>query len=253
MRSLFKHKKVEGSKSPAEREHAGGAQRLGSEPAARSPAANQAVPPQGNNPPQKNVTRDLWSEAFAFLSQEDREILRPAGTDGKPGDAISQRVAVEKAMEITEIKYEEYCRRDWHTKKGDTTKETNVRIRAKEIMCSALQFKDIVDAGLKFDPSGYGTIVWGVLSGVLTLVQNDKEKVDAVFDSAAVMARFLPKYAIIEDHYRDRPTQEQNAFEDQIEQVYVAILNYAACVQKELNRSVAGNISSSSPSTSRRS
>jgi hypothetical protein len=226
---------------------------LGPEPAARLPAANQAVPPQGNNPPQKKVVRDLWSEAFASLSQEDREVLRPAGRDGKPGDAISQRVAVEKVLELTEVKYEEYCRRDWHTKKGDTTEETNARIKAKEIMCSALRFKDIVDAGLKFDPSGCGTIVWGVLSGVLTLLQNDKKKVDAVFDSTAVMARFLPKYAIMEDHYRDRPTQEQNAYEDQIEQVYVAILKYAACVQKELNRSVAGNISSSSPSTSPRS
>ena len=253
MPSLFRHKRDKGSKSAAEGEHASGVQRLSPELAARPPAANQAVPPQGNNPPHKKVARDLWSEAFVFLSQEDREVLRPAGRDGKPGHAISQRVAVEKVMELTEVKYEEYCRRGWHTKKGDTTKETNVRIKAKEIMCSALQFKDIVDEGLKFDPSGYSTIVWGVLSGVLTLVQNDKEKADAVFDSAAVMARFLPKYAIIEDHYRDRPTQEQNAFEDLIEGVYVAILKYAACVQKELNRSVAGNISSSSRSTSPRS
>lgn len=118
-----------------------------------------------------------------------------------------------------------------------------MRIRSKEIMCAALQFKEIVDAGLKFDPSGYGTIVWGVLSGALTLVKNDKDKIDAVFDSAAAMARFLPKYAIIEDHYRDRPTQDQNVFEDQIVQVYLAILKYAACVQKELNRSVTGNTS----------
>ena len=110
-------------------------------------------------------------------------------------------------------------------------------------MCSAMYFKSIVDAGLKFDPSGYGTIVWGVLSGVLTLVQNDKEKVDAVFDSAAVIARFLPRYAIIEAHYRDEPTLEQTAFENQIEHVYAAILRFAACVQKELNRSVAGTFS----------
>ena len=162
---------------------------------------------------------------------------------------ISQLDAVEKVKELTVVKYEAFCRRGWHTEKGDTIKETNVRIKAKEIMCSALQFKGIVDAGLKFDPSGYGTIVWGVLSSVLQLVQNDKEKVDAVFDSAAVMARFLPKYAIIEDQYRDRSTQEQNGFEDFIQAVYVAILKYAACVQKELSQSVAGDMLSSSLST----
>ena len=237
-----KHKANKDSKSAAEGEHARGVQRLGPqlERAARPPAANQALPPQGNNLPRKKVTRDLWNEAFALLSQEECDVLRPAGRDGKPGDLISQQGAVENVIKLTEVKYKEFCRRGWHTGKGDTIKETNVRIKAKEIMCSALQFKDIVDAGLKFDPSGYGTIVWGVLSGVLTLVQNDKEKVDAVFDSAAVMARFLPKYAIIEHHYRDRTTQEQNAFENLIQEVYVAILKYAAYVQKGLSQSVAG-------------
>ena len=252
MSSFFRHKKDNGSKSAAEGEHANEIQRLGLELAAKAPAANQAVPPQDNNPLHKKVARDLWSEAFASLSQENREVLRPAGRDEKPGDATSQLIAVEKVMELTKVKYGEYCSRGWHTKKGDTAKETNVRIKAKEIMCSVLQLKDIMDAGLKFDPSDYGKIVWGVLSGVLTLVQNNKEKVDAVFDSAAVIAKFLPKYAIIEDYSRDRPTQEQNAFEDQIEQVYIAILKYAACVQKELNRPVAGDISSA-PSTSPRS
>ncbi|KAG6355225.1 hypothetical protein INS49_004306 [Diaporthe citri] len=112
-------------------------------------------------------------------------------------------------------------------------------------MCAALQFDDIVKVGLMFDPSGYGTIVWGVLSGVLKLVQNDKNRADAVFESAAVLAKFLPKYAIIEDHYRDRQTQEQKAFEDQIRNVYASILKYSACVQKQLDLSIAGRLSES--------
>ncbi|KAL2285764.1 hypothetical protein FJTKL_07491 [Diaporthe vaccinii] len=109
-------------------------------------------------------------------------------------------------------------------------------------MCAALKFDSIVKAGLKFDPSGYGTTVWGVLSGVLTLVQNDKDRADAVFDSVEVLATFLPKYAIIEDHYLDRKTQHRNRFEDQIKNVYISILKYAARVQKELNRSLAGRV-----------
>jgi hypothetical protein len=238
MSSLFRHRKDKSSSEEA----TPGFQRLGPEPDART----QAVPPRDNMPPQVNEARDLWAKAFACLSQEDRSALLPAGSNGKLGDAMSLRMEVTKVKDLTEIKYKEYCRRGWHTKKGDISKETNVRIKAKEIMCSAMQFNSIVEAGLKFDPSGYGTIVWGVLSGVLKLVQNDKEKVDAVFDSAAVMARFLPRYVIIEAHYRDRPTLEQTAFENQIEHVYVAILSYAACVQKELNRSVAGNFSSNS-------
>lgn len=244
MRSFLKSKKDKEAKGLADGGHANAVKRPGPEL-----PATQAVPRQGSSPPPTNMPRDLWSEAFATLSPEDREFLRPVSGDEKPSDARPQLTAVENVMARTEAKYEEYCQRGWHMKKGDTTKETNMRIKAKEIICSALQFKGVVDAGLKFDPTGYGTIVWGVVSSLLTLVQNDKEGVEAVFNSAAVMARFLPKYAIIENHYRDKPTQEQDAFEDQIEEVYVAILKYAACVQKELNRSVAGNISSALSST----
>lgn len=244
MRSFLKSRKDKEAKGIADGGHASTVKKPGPKLADSPPTATPVVPPQGTSPPQTNVPRDLWSEAFATLSLEDREFLRPDSRDEKPSDASSQLAAVENVMEHTAAKYKEYSQRGWHTKKGDTTKETNVRVKAKDIMCSALQFKNVVDAGLKFDPTGYGTIVWGVVSGLLTLVHNDKEGVEAVFNSAAVMARFLPKYAIIENHYRDKPTQEQNAFEDQIEQVYVAILKYAACVQKELNRSVGGNISS---------
>ena len=232
MNSLFRHKKDKGSNS--------GAQSVDPKPTASPPAANQAVPSQGNSLSHTAVARNLWKEAFESLSEEDRELLPLAGRDGEPSDEIPQQIVAE-VMGLTESKYKEYCHRGWHTKKGDITKETNVQIKVQEIICSALQFRDLVDAGLKFDPSGYGTIVWSVVSGALTLVQNYKEEADAVFDSAAVMARFLPKYAIIEDHYRDRPTQEQKVFEDQIEQVYVTVFKYAACVKKELDRSVAGN------------
>lgn len=189
--------------------------------------------------------RNLWSEAFASLHQNDCEILRLGAGDGAPADKASQTTMVQKVRELTEEKYEEHCKRGRYTKKGNTTQERNIRIKAQEIIFATLQFDGIVQAGLKFDPTGYGTTVWGVLSGVLTLVQNDKDRADAVFDSAAVLARFLPKYAIIEDHYLDRQTQEQGPFEDQVRDVYTSILKYAACVQKELNRSRAGNKNSS--------
>lgn len=57
---------------------------------------------------------------------------------------------VEKVMEL---KYGSYCLRGWHIRKVDRTKEMNVQVRAKEMLCSAPQFKSMVDAGLKFDTS----------------------------------------------------------------------------------------------------
>lgn len=219
-----------------------------SQASSRDTAPNSPFSPYVPQEKVEKVVRDLWSEAFASLPENDQLTLRPADQDGTPGDRSAQLAAVEKVMELTEVKYKEYCKRGWHTRRGDTTKETNIKIKAKEVMCAALQFDDIVKAGLKFDPSGYGMTVWGVLSGVMTLVQNDKNRADAVFDSAAVLAKYLPKYAIIEDHYRDRKTQEQKAFEDQIKNVYTSILRFAACVQKELNISLAGKVCLDSPS-----
>lgn len=202
--------------------------------------------PQGHDASQRKMARDLWSQAFESLPQSDREILCPDEEEGTPGDKASQLAAVGKIRELTVTRYEEYTRRGWQSKKSDKSRETNAKTEVRKIMCAALQFDDIVTAGLKLDPTGYGTIVWGVLSGVLTLVQNDKDRADAVFHSAAVLAGYLPKYAIIEDHYRDRQTQEQDAFEDQIRDVYTSILKYAVCVQQQLNLSLPGNPSPSS-------
>jgi hypothetical protein len=63
--------------------------------------------------------------------------------------------------------------------------------------------------------------------GLLQLLQNNKDRVEAVFDSAAVMARLLPKYAAVEAHYKDWKTDRQKEFEDRIVDVYTAILRYA--------------------------
>lgn len=243
MPSLFGSKRFKdlSLKSPTD-SHASQVPWSGATLSPTSQVSSRDTPPLSPYVPQEKVVRDLWSEAFASLPENDQQILRPADQDGTPADRAAQLATVEKVMELTEVKYKDYCKRGWHTRRGDTTKETNIKIKAKEIMCAALQFDDIVKAGLKFDPSGYGTTVWGVLSGVMTLVQNDKNRADAVFDSAAVLARYLPKYAIIEDHYRDRKTQEQKFFEDQIKNVYTSILRFTACVQKELNISIAGTL-----------
>jgi hypothetical protein len=106
MPSFFKHKKDNGSKSPAEGEHASRIQGFRPEPAATRLAAIQAVQPQDNNTPRMKVARDIWYNAFTFLPQDDCEALQPAGRDGKPSDAISQQAAVKKVMELTKVKYE---------------------------------------------------------------------------------------------------------------------------------------------------
>lgn len=209
-------------------------------PTTQSNVPAQSVQAQNVATAPLKAPRDLWKEAFDVLSQKDRDALRAPDANVSQGDASSKIAAIEEVIGVTERKYEEYCQRGWYTKKGDTTRETNMRIRTKEILCSALEFKHIVDQGLKFDPSGYGTIVWAAVSGALTLMQNDKDKMEAIYDSAAVMTAILPKYAIIESQYRDQPTQEQAAFENRILDLYADLLRYAAHIKAKENHSSAG-------------
>ena len=206
-----------------------------SESPARATSPNP-TPDSVQTAPAIKQSRDLWKEAFDSLDKDQRDSLQERATSGA-SDAIR---IVDSVIDLTKKGYEAYRTQGWHIKKNDHTKEANVRIRAKEMICSALQFKDTIDQGLKFDPSGYGTIVWGVVSGGLQLLQNDTDRIQAVFDSAAEMAKILAKYAIIETQYRDWALQEEAAFEDRLVAVYNALLLYAVEAKNELHKSVAG-------------
>lgn len=178
--------------------------------------------------------RNLWQEAQEQLSDRQRDILNISKNDEQLKLPDLSDDILETVIKRTEEEYKNYNLRGWHSKKGDKTRETNVRIQAKEILCSALEFKSFVDSGMKFDPSGYGVIVWTVVSGGLQLLQNDKDRLEAVFDSSAVLSRLLPKYAIVESQYLDWKTDKQKTFEDLIIEVYAALLRYAAEVSIEL-------------------
>ncbi|MCJ1385367.1 hypothetical protein MMC17_008489 [Xylographa soralifera] len=183
--------------------------------------------------------QDLWQEAFDKLPQGHKLLLVPE-EEGEQHPHKSPDAVVLTVVEQTKEEYENYNNRGWHSKKGDSTGETNIRIQAKELLCSALKFKSLVDAGLMFDPTGYGTIVWAVISGGLQMLKNDKDRTEAVFDSSAFLARLLAKYAIIEAHYRDRASTNQDAIENTIIEVYLAILKYTIEVKKSFNLSLAG-------------
>lgn len=186
--------------------------------------------------PAVSQPRDLWKVAFDSLDKCQRESLQ----NGASMNARDVNHTIDSVIKLTESEYKNYCIRGWHIEKGDKTKGTIMRIWAKEILCSAIRFKDIVDQGLKFDPSGYGTIVWAIVLGGLQLIQNDMDRVEAIFNSAAAMTRILTKYAVVEVQYRDWPIQEQTAFEDRVIAVYSALLLYVAEAKKGLDKSMTG-------------
>jgi hypothetical protein len=178
--------------------------------------------------------RDLWKEALEKLSEDWRDVIEGLviGSLGSPG---SLEGYVKSVISTTRSEYKAYCMRGWHTKKGDQTAETNLRIQTKEVLCCALKFDKLIQDTATLDPTGICGAVWGVIAGGLQLLQNDQARVAAVFDSASVLARYLVKYELLETHYRDRHTDGKDHFEDCMIEAYVALLGYASAVIRDLD------------------
>ncbi|ROV87403.1 hypothetical protein VSDG_09699 [Cytospora chrysosperma] len=118
---------------------------------------------------------------------------------------------------------------------------------AKKILTSVLTIKKIIDAGVAFDPTGYGASAWAVVSFGLTLIQNSSEMRDEAFQATAFLSELLARYSRYEDHYR-RVKFTQNGteeLEDAIVQVYVAILAYSNEVKKADDGSINTRIKQS--------
>jgi hypothetical protein len=80
-------------------------------------------------------------------------------------------------------------------------KVINIRPAAYRILDEALCFKNIVDACLKFDPTGYSSSAWTIVSFGLHMTANGKQHREDVFDGAAYLAQLLVEYADIEAQY----------------------------------------------------
>ena len=106
-------------------------------------------------------TRDLWRAAFETLTPEDKRAL--ATSNGDADHAKPPASLVEDVVRLTTEKCAQYEAGGWHIeRKGH--EDINVRDKAKSLLLSVLTFKDLIDAGLKFDVSGYGALAWSVVS-----------------------------------------------------------------------------------------
>ena len=113
-------------------------------------------------------------------------------------------------------------------------------VYARDILYSALKFKDIVDTRMALDPSEYSTIVWTIISAGLQMLKYYNDRRDAVFESAAILAKLLPKYFVVEEHYLDWKINQQAAFRGSIISVYTALLRFAYKINKELGLEFRG-------------
>ena len=82
-------------------------------------------------------------------------------------------------------------------------------------------------------------------------MQNDQDRLEAVFAASAKLADNLYRYANIEANYRSRELADIGHLEDKLRSCYEAILDYAGRVQQEQKRSFAGEASTNPPKRNR--
>jgi hypothetical protein len=177
----------------------------------------------------KKEPRDLWREAVEKLDEKQRTTLGLLDmAESPPPSAVN---AIEDVVQKTEKNLEAY-NTSGQMKRRDGKVLINVRENAKKILRGTLRVKDIIDAGVKFDPSGYASTAWGIISLGLQLAQNDVQRIDDVFSASAFLTHILARYANIEANYRDETVRDVEHLENHLVAVYKAILEYSAKVQE---------------------
>ncbi|KAJ5589982.1 protein kinase domain family protein [Penicillium hetheringtonii] len=94
--------------------------------------------------------------------------------------------------------------------------------------------KDLVQTLISFDSTGYASSAWSVVSIGLTLIQNDIERRDDIFEASEYLAGRLSYYTIFESTYRSKEVESDKGLEGALVEVYTAILEYTAEVKKAI-------------------
>ncbi|KAM0517030.1 hypothetical protein ACHAPE_005142 [Trichoderma viride] len=183
------------------------------------------------------MPRLLWKEAAEKLNNEERKVL------GLQLDQpLSLTAAIDEVVQQVDLACEKYEARGWKIKRSDGSIKVDVRASAKSILKCALRSKGIVEAAVKFDPTGYSVSAWTVISLGLQLAQNDQDRLESVFKASALLADNLHRYANIEANYRNQEIPDVRHLEDKLCSSYEAILRYSAMVQLERKRSFGGRV-----------
>ncbi|KAL2833717.1 hypothetical protein BDW59DRAFT_179437 [Aspergillus cavernicola] len=171
----------------------------------------------------KPARRDLWKEAFESLGNDRTRYL--------PAEGESSAAAVDQVIEETSKKYEEWKNGGLKIRRRDG-EDFNVRDSAQKILNSAMQFKEIITTVVSFDPTGHASSAWTIVSLGLTMVQNDISRRDAIFASSEFLAETLAYYTLVDAHHRHQKVDSDQNLDNVLLQVYTAVLDYTAEVNK---------------------
>ncbi|KAI0106021.1 hypothetical protein F4814DRAFT_452400 [Daldinia grandis] len=169
--------------------------------------------------------RDLWKAALQKLEQSDKKLASSFrdDIDTRLCDAEVNPV-LKQAAEL----YKEYREKLLEHNEGTPKKRYAAWNKMHKMINSIMQLKGLLDAGLKFDPSGYGAIAWAATSFCFQMAINHKDKAGSVLDGAEYLTHLLARYALIETRYFTTPSSVLDKLESCVVSVYESILQYLA-------------------------
>ncbi|KAJ5618698.1 hypothetical protein N7528_006809 [Penicillium herquei] len=166
---------------------------------------------------------NLWSVAESRLDPDTKKWLHFEKSEPIADVLLKINSAVEE-------KYTDYRKKDLEIRKRGGG-AINFRESAKKIIIFTLQAQDLISAVAEFDPTGHASTAWG-------LIKNDIERRDSLMEACEFLAGVLTYHAIIEHNYLSIYATGKQGLEDALVDVYVAILQYTAEIQKASNENI---------------
>ncbi|KAJ5646111.1 hypothetical protein N7490_002483 [Penicillium lividum] len=168
--------------------------------------------------------RDLWEVAEQRLDENYKKWVKPEKS--QPMEEVIEKIQRDakenyKQLEIKAIQSRE-------KKQGNS----DAREKFKNLLGFTLKAQELIGAVLSFDATGYASTAWSIVSFGLTLLQKDIERRDSVVNASEFLAGVISYHTVVEENYHSECTQANEGLENALVEVYVAILKYAAEVEK---------------------
>ncbi|OJJ68072.1 hypothetical protein ASPBRDRAFT_47014 [Aspergillus brasiliensis CBS 101740] len=176
--------------------------------------------------PSAHNMKGFWQIAYDELTESDPDsvaiLFPPTGIKPRNAGDARTREILDEVVKAIEAQYREKGKKD------------GIRATAHKILNSVLSFQDIISNIAKFDPTGYTSSAWAIVSLGLTMAKNHADRKDALFDASGYLADLLTRCAFIEEHFYGEtdPAMVNVEKERSIVRMYVAILCYSAEVRR---------------------
>ncbi|KAJ5626486.1 hypothetical protein N7528_003913 [Penicillium herquei] len=172
--------------------------------------------------------RDLWKEAFEGLDDSCKQYVSV--------DGASNVDTIEAVIKETTDQYEQWKKGGLKIHRVDGS-EIDIREKVERILGAAIQAKGLISGVACFDPTNHASSAWSVISFGMSIIQNNLDRRDAIFDSSEYLSNTLAYHTLIDVNYRKQGVPSDRHLDQALLQVYSAILEFTAEVNKAKDES----------------